>query len=185
MGFRRNLAARSLSSASETPKDFLHYGAPAIARRVFGSDDPEYVRTVYYWTSEIRADRRPEFLIKVAGRWCAWESRIREHTEQSAALASPAAPQIPNGDKGSPDPAAAGSDTGQDGDGDPDNPPRSPGTDNSESAIRRPMPADRLGCHPRPPSRPSPAIQEKPDDLTAKLHQTQRQRPRRAAGNRC
>jgi hypothetical protein len=59
--------------------DILHRGAERVAVRLFGEATPEAVRLVRRWSSEVPESQRPDFLIKIAGRICAWESAVRRH----------------------------------------------------------------------------------------------------------
>jgi hypothetical protein len=60
----------------------LHYGARAIARRIFGSDAHEFVRIVYRWQTELPPAQRPKFLQKRGRHLCAWESAIQRDAQQ-------------------------------------------------------------------------------------------------------
>jgi len=82
MRISRDVSARELAGLTD---DRLHYGARAVARRVLGSDDPQNVRTVYYWASEVKPELRPKFITKIAGRIAAWESAIRAASISAAA----------------------------------------------------------------------------------------------------
>ena len=87
MGISRHLTARDLAGQPDQPGDYLHYGAKAVAKRIFGKDNEEVIRTVYYLAGEKRHGKPSKpilpFLIRVGGRVSAWESRIRAHAQQS------------------------------------------------------------------------------------------------------
>jgi hypothetical protein len=60
----------------DTVDDRLYLGAPEIAKRLFGSDDEKSCRRVYHLGS-LPIERRPPFLLEIAGRLACFESGIR------------------------------------------------------------------------------------------------------------
>ena len=80
MGLSRDLTARDLAGRP----DHLHYGAGAIALRLFGIDNAETRAIVYRWQNELPAQQRPPFLIKIGRHLAAYESRIRAHALEAA-----------------------------------------------------------------------------------------------------
>jgi hypothetical protein len=58
--------------------DKLFLGAPECAQAVFGSDDEKYCRIIYHWRS-LPPERRPAFLVEVAGRPAIWRSALERH----------------------------------------------------------------------------------------------------------
>jgi hypothetical protein len=75
MGTPRHLTT-NLAGLADVSNDVLHYGARAIARRVFGRADTAAVRIIYQRATEVPHEDRPAFLIKICGKIAAWESDI-------------------------------------------------------------------------------------------------------------